>query len=44
LRWLEAYKNGAAPLLDLEATSLNVLKYADISLFKQYDYKKRVGI
>lgn len=44
LRWLEAYKNGAAPLLDLEATSQNVLKYADISLFKQYDYKNRVGI
>ena len=44
LRWLEAYKNGAAPLLDLDATSQNVLKYANINLFKQYDYKKRIGV
>jgi uncharacterized protein (DUF2237 family) len=44
LRWLEAYNNGVAPLLDLDATSQNVLKYANINLFKQYDYKKRIGI
>ena len=44
LRWLEAYQNVAAPLLDLEATSQNALKYADISLFKKYDYKNRIGI
>jgi hypothetical protein len=44
LRWLEAYQNGAAPLLDLEATSQNALKYADISLFKKYDYKNRIGV
>jgi uncharacterized protein (DUF2237 family) len=43
-RWLEAYNNGVAPLLDLDATSQNVLKYANINLFKQYDYKKRIGI
>jgi uncharacterized protein (DUF2237 family) len=44
LRWLEAYNNGVAPLLDLDATSQNVLKYANINLFKQYDYKKRIGV
>jgi len=44
LRWLEAYNNGVAPMLDLDATSQNVLKYANINLFKQYDYKKRIGI
>ena len=43
-RWLEAQQNGAAPLLDLEATSQNALKYADISLFKRYDYKNRIGV
>jgi len=44
LRWLEAYNNGVAPLLDLDATSQNVLKFANINLFKQYDYKKRIGV
>jgi uncharacterized protein (DUF2237 family) len=44
LRWLEAYNNGVAPMLDLDATSQNVLKYANINLFKQYDYKKRIGV
>ena len=44
LRWLEAYQNKAAPLLDLDATSQNVLKYADISLFKKYDYKNKIGV
>lgn len=44
LRWLEAYNNDVAPLLDLDATSQNVLKFANINLFKQYDYKKRIGI
>jgi uncharacterized protein (DUF2237 family) len=43
-RWLEAYQNGAAPLLDLEATSQNALQYADISLFKKYDYKNKIGV
>lgn len=44
LRWIEAYKNGAAPLVDLEATSQSVLKYVDVSLLKRYDYKKRIGV
>jgi len=44
LRWLEAYKNGVAPLLDLDATSYNSLRYVDINLLKQYDYKKKIGI
>lgn len=44
LRWLEAYQNGAAPLLDLDATSQNALKYVRISLLKQYDYKNNIGV
>jgi uncharacterized protein (DUF2237 family) len=44
LRWLEAYQNGAAPLLDLDATSQNALQYTDISLFKKYDYKNKIGV
>jgi uncharacterized protein len=43
-RWLEAYKNGVAPLLDLDSTSQNALQYADISLFKKYDYKNKIGV
>ncbi len=44
LRWLEAYKNGAAPFLDLDATSQNALKYADISLLQKYNYKNTIGV
>lgn len=44
MRWLEAYKNGVAPLLDLDASSYSSLKYVDINLLKQYDHKKRIGI
>ena len=39
LRWLEAYRSGAAPPIDLESTSENALKYVDISLLKKFDYK-----
>jgi uncharacterized protein len=38
LRWLEAYRSGVAPMIDLEATSENALKYTDLSLLKKYDY------
>lgn len=44
LRWLEAYKNGVAPLLDLDATSLNTLEYVSMRLLKQFDYKKNIGV
>ena len=39
LRWLEAYRSGVAPMIDLEATSENVLKYTDLTLLKKFDYK-----
>ena len=36
LRWLEAYRNGVAPFIDLESTSDNALKYVDIRLLKKF--------
>jgi hypothetical protein len=40
LRWLEAYNNNAAPLVDLECTHYQVLKYVRLDILKQYDIKK----
>jgi uncharacterized protein (DUF2237 family) len=40
LRWLEAYRSGVAPLIDLEATSDIVLKFVDLSILKKFDYMK----
>ena len=39
LRWIEAYNNGVAPPIDLEATSENVLKYVDINTLLKYDHR-----
>ena len=36
LRWIEAYKNGAAPLIDLNSTSKNVLSYIPYQILMQY--------
>jgi uncharacterized protein (DUF2237 family) len=36
LRWIEAYKNGAAPLVDLESTHYDVLKYVHLDILKKY--------
>ena len=41
LRWLEAYRSGVAPMIDLEATSDHVLKYVDLSILKKFDYMKQ---
>ena len=41
LRWIEAYRSGVAPPVDLEATSDNVLKYVDLSILKKFDYMKQ---
>ena len=36
LRWIEAYKNGVAPLVDLECTKENVLQYVPLNILIQY--------
>lgn len=38
-RWLEAYKHGAAPLIDLESTNENVLKYIHLNILRKYKSK-----
>ena len=35
-RWIEAYKHGAAPLIDLECTHRNVLKYINLDILRKY--------
>lgn len=36
LRWIEAYKNGVAPLVDLECTHYSVLKYVELDTLLRY--------
>jgi hypothetical protein len=36
LRWIEAYNNGVAPLIDLNSTSKNVLKYVPLDTLLKY--------
>ena len=35
-RWIEAYKNNVAPLIDLNCTSENVLAYIPLKILMQY--------
>jgi len=35
-RWIEAYNNCYAPLIDLECTHSNVLKYVSLDILLQY--------
>jgi len=35
-RWIEAYKHGVAPLIDLERTHRNVLKYINLDILRKY--------
>lgn len=35
-RWIEAYKNGAAPFIDLNCTEQKVLQYVPYELLKRY--------
>ena len=39
-RWKEAYEDGMAPLVDLEATEQSTLRIIEINLLKQHDYRK----
>jgi len=36
LRWLEAYKAGKAPRVDLDATKMQALNYVDAHILKMY--------
>ena len=36
LRWIEAYNNGVAPLVDLNCTQYAVLKYVSLDILAQY--------
>ena len=39
-RWKEAYEDGMAPLLNLQATEVNTLKYIDLDVLLKFDYLK----
>ena len=43
-RWLEAYKAGVAPPIDLEASEQSALKLAPLKLYQEYDASKRSTI
>ena len=36
LRWIEAYNNGVAPLIDLQCTQYNVLNYVSLDILVKY--------
>ena len=36
LRWIESYNNGVAPLVDLECTQYDVLKYVPLDILIKY--------
>ena len=42
-RWKEAYEDGMAPMVNLEATEAGTLKVVDLKILKQFDYQKRNG-
>ena len=39
-RWKEAYYDGMAPLVNLEATEVSTLKVVDLEILQQFDYLK----
>ncbi len=39
-RWLEAYADGMAPLINLEATEESTLKIVDLEILKEFDYRE----
>ena len=36
LRWKEAYEEGMAPLVDLEATHISALEFIDLDVLKEH--------
>tara|TARA_Y100001968_G_scaffold311209_1_gene333026 strand:- start:1039 stop:1479 length:441 start_codon:yes stop_codon:yes gene_type:complete len=39
-RWKEAYDDGMAPLVNLEATEVSTLKVVDLEILQQFDCRK----
>jgi hypothetical protein len=39
-RWMQAYKAGKAPLIDLEASDEKLLQYTNIETLKKFDVNK----
>ena len=39
-RWKEAYEDGMAPLVDLEATEASTLKIVELEILKKFDFRK----
>ena len=39
-RWKEAYEDGMAPLVNLEATEASTLKIIDLQILQKYDYQE----
>ena len=42
LRWIEAYKNGVAPFIDLECTHSDVLHYIHLDILLRYAYVSNI--
>ncbi len=42
-RWKEAYEDGMAPMVNLEATEIATLQVVDLGILKQFDYRKTNG-
>ena len=42
-RWKEAYEDGMAPMVNLEAAEFSTLKVVDLDILKQFDYRKTNG-
>ncbi len=40
-RWKQAYEDGMAPMVNLEATEVSTLRVVDLEILKQFDYRKR---
>ena len=39
-RWLEAYEDGIAPLVNLQATDESTLKVVDLEILQKFDYQR----
>ena len=41
LRWKQAYEDGMAPMVNLEATEESALTVIDLEILQKFDYQKR---
>ena len=40
-RWKEAYEDGMAPMVNLEATEVSTLRIVDLEILKHFDYRRQ---